>query len=393
MSVNPSVNISSVLPTLTSFTAEQGNSQVIPLGACAGAPLWLYKLGCLTSSPAPDRGIHFTANVHANSFISDPAQSGIKYVQAVSTFRKWMERGLRCLTIRSQESNVDSGWQLDGSDPYLPNDFPVRRFSEGNDLTMFARDYPGDYLTGFQAWQFKDSLYVDEQFWMYVVYFVGDNPASPFRQKTIGRLRWNWGGLVVFDPASPDFKHTLRFANIGATSRTGEPASAMVSMQGVLPLGDKPEVQCPGGPPLSANHVDSSRVLVREYYQKILGRLPDDGGWNAWTSYIAQCVFDQGCIVSRRSYSALGFFWSAEFIDLMTELDYEMTHPPGDPLFNAATYNRQFVYWCYQTLLDRDPDPGGWDAWTNYLNSTGDYEGVAHGFIYSNEYRNERPHL
>lgn len=284
-SVNPSVNINSVLPTLSSFTAQQGNTIVSPPGGCVSDPFWWFKLGCL---PPQNIGIHFTTSVHAPTFISDPAQSGIKYVQAVSAFRKQISVGLRCITIRSEESNVESGWQRDGPDPYDPGDYPPRRFSAGNDLTMPTVDYPGGLLTVYGAYTFVSSMYVDDQFWMYVVYFAGD-PATPVIQRPLGRLRWNWGGLVVFDWNGSNFIHNLRYPTASAMTRTGESTTSMVSMQGIL---SKSDVPCPGGPPLTENHVDSSRVLVREYYSKILGRSPDDSGWDWHTSQIAFIIWN-----------------------------------------------------------------------------------------------------
>src|SRR5205807_6171741 len=119
-------------------------------------------LGCI---PPQDIGIHFTAQAHAPTLISDPSQSGIKYVQAASAFRKRTALGLRCLTKRSDESNVTSGWQLDGGDPYNPGGYyPVHYFSEGNDITIPTADYPGDILTFVSSYFFVDSLYVDDRF-------------------------------------------------------------------------------------------------------------------------------------------------------------------------------------------------------------------------------------
>jgi Domain of unknown function (DUF4214) len=137
---------------------------------------------------------------------------------------------------------------------------------------------------------------------------------------------------------------------------------------------------------------------MKYYYRDILLRPPDPGGWDAWTSYLAQCVFDYNCSISRRSNVSLGFFWSPEFINKMNQLDpttgmpvdSTMANPPGSAGFNEAEYNRRFVYWCYVVFLKRDPhfDQASWDAWTNALNSSGDYAEVVHGFIYSPEYRN-----
>jgi Domain of unknown function (DUF4214) len=70
-------------------------------------------------------------------------------------------------------------------------------------------------------------------------------------------------------------------------------------------------------------------------------------------------------------------------------VDPIMANPPGTPNFNAAAYNRRFIWWCYDRFLRREPEPEYWDAWTNNLNSSGDYASIIYGFIYSAEYRNK----
>jgi serine protease len=54
-------------------------------------------------------------------------------------------------------------------------------------------------------------------------------------------------------------------------------------------------------------------------------------------------------------------------------------------VFNAL-YNEGWVARCYYLYLRRGPDANGFNAWLNVLNSTGDYRGIIHGFIYSSEY-------
>src|SRR5207244_4907706 len=133
------------------------------------------------------------------------------------------------------------------------------------------------------------------------------------------RLRWNWGGLVVFDWNGSDAGHNLRYTNAPPGSRNGEPATSMVAMQGVLSLADVP---CPGGPALSENKIDSSRYFARQHYLDFLGRDPnsdaapqtDRVGWNFWTSGISQCVFDLTCIHNQRINTGLAFFFSSDFI-------------------------------------------------------------------------------
>ena len=203
-----SITINSILPTLTGFTAQQGQDRVSAPGTCLSDSFWHYILGCGPTQ----QGMLFSSSVQAPAFISDPSQSGIKYVQAVSTLRKQVERGLRCNTKRSSDSDISSGWQLDTSDPYDPGGFPARRFSEGNALTMSTVDYPRNTLTFITPWEFVDALYVDDRFEMYVVYFTGDQ-ANPSLQ----RLSWHgigeaWLSLIgmartLFTPFGSQMRH------------------------------------------------------------------------------------------------------------------------------------------------------------------------------------------
>jgi len=256
---------------------------------------------------------------------------------------------------------------------------------------MLTVDYPRNSLTFIQPSDFIDSLYVDDRFEMYVVYFTGTDPKTPLFQKPLGKLAWNWGGQVVFDWNGSDAEHNLRFTNATPGTKIGSPVSSMVTMQGNVK--DNSDAPCPGGPPLTINKIDSSRVFVRSHYLDFLGRNPagdqthppDPIGWNFWTSGLAQCVFDLNCVRAKRIATGLAFFYSGEFI----QSDPEMANPPGSPGFNAAVYNRRFVYWCYWKYLQRDPtgDPG-WDYWTDALNSDGDYAHIIDAFQVSDDYRN-----
>jgi hypothetical protein len=389
VSVTASLSINSILPTLTSFTGQQGPDVVSRPNSCVSPEFepawWFYRLGCGSLTPA----MNFTAQVHAPTFISEPSQSGIKYVQAISAFMKYNQRGLRCVTQRTNEANVDSGWQLDTSDPANLPGFPIHRFTEGNDLTALMVDAPRYPLTGIFSWEFVDNFYVDDQFVMYLVYFVGSDPANPVIQRPIGNLRWNWGGLVEFAWIDSLDQGIFNLRRTTSGLSPGQPNnSPMVVMSGNA----KPiiEVPCPGGgPSLTNNKIDSSRFFVRRHYSDFLNRDPDDRGWDFWTNEISKCGFDLGCIHSQRVNVGLAFFFSSEFI--LT--DPEMANPPGTPGFNPAVYNRKFVYWCYQKYLLRDPhdtpvDQAGWQFWTDDLNSNGNYAHTIDAFQLSADYRN-----
>jgi hypothetical protein len=58
----------------------------------------------------------------------------------------------------------------------------------------------------------------------------------------------------------------------------------------------------------------------------------------------------------------------------------------SDQVFNFE-YNQAFVLMQYIGYLRRDPETGGYNAWLNYLNSTGDFRTMISGFVNSKEYR------
>jgi len=301
---------------------------------------------------------------------------------------------LRCETIRLDPSNISSGWQLDTTDPYDP----ARVFTEGNDLTMTAKDFPSRALTAITDYEMVDALYIDEYFEMYVVYFtVSPNaPEVPRLQRPLGKLPWNWGGLVVFEwnPNTHTGYHRIRSSNAVPGPRTGVLTNSMVTMQGnVASLN---YVACPGTS-LTNRLIDSSRVFVRFHYKDFLGRDPDGNpadpndpnhptdlsGWQFWTSEISQCVFDLDCIHVRRINDSLSFFLSTEFIGN----DPIMANPPGSPGFNPELYNPAFVRYCYLGYLHREPDEEGFAFWLKDLNKTNDYRHMIDAFISSYEYR------
>lgn len=395
VSVSATVNVNVVVPTLDSFTANQEASGVSNLCASSSfGELSQYNLGCTDLGFA---GIALSSTVHVPSvpYLSNPDQSGVKYVQRVSAFRKRNNGGLvQCRTRRASEGDNNSGWLFDGEtvDTYDTRPTAIRRFSEGLSLTITTDDSPGAALEGPNIipppqvpaglndnHQF-DAFMADDYFETFVVYFTSNSPSL---QRTLGKLSWNWGGIVVYDAriGSRDrFPHRLTSMFGGTGQKTGVASNQSITYQGRV---DDPSLRmeaCPGvptpTPPL--NLIDNSRYFVQQQYRDILNR-PPDGAWLVWVSFITECGFDQACINRLRIAVARGFFESAEF---------RQSHPGFDNP-GSSQYNEIYVQQLYWTILRRPPD-GAWTAWLNYINQTGNYDGLVGGFINSSEYRNRQ---
>jgi hypothetical protein len=86
---------------------------------------------------------------------------------------------------------------------------------------------------------------------------------------------------------------------------------------------------------------------------------------------------NNGCLNSRRITVARGFPESPEFRQNKPALSN-----PG----STQEYNQEYVRQCYDVFLHRVPD-GAYYVWLDYINNTGDYDGLVNGFINSTEYR------
>jgi hypothetical protein len=63
----------------------------------------------------------------------------------------------------------------------------------------------------------------------------------------------------------------------------------------------------------SANPLDTPEYFVRQEYVDILGREPDEAGFNFWSDKIIACGVDAGCLSTQRTDVAAAFFISQEF--------------------------------------------------------------------------------
>jgi hypothetical protein len=105
--------------------------------------------------------------------------------------------------------------------------------------------------------------------------------------------------------------------------------------------------------------------FVDRMYANVLLRSADVGGFNAWVGGL-----NSGQIT--RAQVALIFLDSLEFQSL------------------SASQNRLDVSLLYFGLLQRDPDPGGFSAWVEALNSGLPFTMAIDAFLMSGEYRAKR---
>ena len=84
-------------------------------------------------------------------------------------------------------------------------------------------------------------------------------------------------------------------------------------------------------PPVS-NPLEGARFFVQQHYYDFLGRYPDSGGWDFWTSAITQCGSDQSCLNGKRIDVSNAFFY---------ELEYQQTAAFVFRLYRAAFGNNQ----------------------------------------------------
>jgi DNA-binding beta-propeller fold protein YncE len=85
--------------------------------------------------------------------------------------------------------------------------------------------------------------------------------------------------------------------------------------------------------PAATNPDDNSRFFVRQHYLDFLGREPDEGGLNYWSSQLANCGADADCIKRQRTAVSAAFFIETEFQE-----------------------TGSFVYRMYRASYGRQPD-------------------------------------
>ena len=132
---------------------------------------------------------------------------------------------------------------------------------------------------------------------------------------------------------------------------------------------------------LGRNLNDKERV--KTFYRIYLGREPQGGEDNYWTDILKKGVSD--------TYLLYGFVHSPEFTKKAADAgiprgDVKLTEPRDQDI--AITW---FVKRCYLFALNREPDIGGLNNWCGViLNKKDSYDGVARGFMLSQEMINRK---
>lgn len=187
------------------------------------------------------------------------------------------------------------------------------------------------------------------------------------------------GGACTGGTFASDSLMYLGFRNYPGTYLLQDDKNALLNSGFFTQLAlDGPRFNCAGNP------IDDQRVFARLQYLDILGREPDQGGWDAWAGYIYGCGTDAACLNQRRITTGRGFLESAEFRSSHQYLSYP--YLPGDPI-----YDGEYVRELYRHYLQREPDQQDIqdNPWYIYIRThPGDYDSLVGGFINSTEYRN-----
>ncbi|HWS99997.1 MAG TPA: NBR1-Ig-like domain-containing protein [Pyrinomonadaceae bacterium] len=198
------LNVNVIVPTLDSFTATELTPQVNAAGMCFDSTRPSITLGCGTTHQ--NSGIQFAAKAKSSTFLLSSG-GGLKYVQIASSYTKRElrpEHGgtIQCRTGRTAPDKTDTGWMLDDADPYKAGGGPYGGLSatatfdySTGAASIGANDTPSETIL-----TVKD-YFRNDAFETYVVYYTGDDPAKPRRQRVIGKMAWNWQGHATYNAA------------------------------------------------------------------------------------------------------------------------------------------------------------------------------------------------
>jgi CSLREA domain-containing protein len=118
------------------------------------------------------------------------------------------------------------------------------------------------------------------------------------------------------------------------------PGQRSLSLQG-----DRTEAAFTGvAMPESANPLDTAEYFVRQQYVDLLGREPDEAGFNYWSNQILACNGEAHCIATKRIDIAAAFFVEQEFQQSGAYIYNVYSGALGrQPLFSEFSVDRQQV--------------------------------------------------
>jgi hypothetical protein len=130
----------------------------------------------------------------------------------------------------------------------------------------------------------------------------------------------------------------------------------------------------------ATNPINDTRFFTRQQFYDFLKRTPDQGGWDGWTNFINACGADAACIAQRRMETVRGVIESTEFFN---------NHPIlRDNPVGSQAYNEEYVRQLYRCLLQREPEPDGFNFHMTFINTyPGSYTILVGHFIESPEYQ------
>jgi hypothetical protein len=128
------------------------------------------------------------------------------------------------------------------------------------------------------------------------------NLAGTQTRKTITDADGNYrfdrvetNGFYTVTPSRPNFDFSpanRSFSQLGERTEAGFTAAAVAE---------------------ETNPIDTTEYFVRQQYVDLLGREPDEGGFNYWSEQILACGSNTACLNTRRLEVAAAFFIEAEF--------------------------------------------------------------------------------
>jgi hypothetical protein len=102
-------------------------------------------------------------------------------------------------------------------------------------------------------------------------------------------------------------------------------------------------------------------AFVNLVYNNVLGRAPDQGGFDFWRGQLDSSAMTRGQVM-------LGFSESPEY--------------------KSTSFHKVYVTMMYEGMLQRAPDQGGFDFWVNHMNQGNTGLTLINGFLSSPEYHN-----